>query len=186
MGPLSAKSYPGHAPIRTQPPPAGRARQEIDYGRRGKGYVFGAFCPATGAAFTRPYPGRGTSTTGWPSWKRWRTGCRARPSGSTPSPTTWAATRAPDVLLFTLAHPRWEVVFQPKYAAYLNLIEPWWKVLRSLALAGRRFETWDEVTEAVARATDYWNAHRHPFLWGQRRRHRPRRQPGIALLPKAA
>ena len=26
---------------------------------RGKGYVFGAFCPATGAAFTRPYPGRG-------------------------------------------------------------------------------------------------------------------------------
>ncbi len=64
-----------------------------------------------------------------------------------------------------LAHPRWEMVFQPRYAAYLNLIEPWWKVLRSLALAGRRFETWDEVTEAVAQATDYWNAHRHPFVW---------------------
>jgi len=31
-----------------------------------------------------------------------------------------------------------------KYAAYLNLIEPWWKVLRSLALAGRRFDTWDD------------------------------------------
>ena len=85
-----------------------------------------------------------------------------------------------------LAHPRWEMVFQPKYAAYLNLIEPWWKVLRSLALAGRRFETWEEVTEAIAQATDYWNAHRHPFIWGKRRRHRPRRQPGIALLPKAA
>ena len=42
--------------------------------------------------------------------------------------------RATDVLLFALAHPRWEFVFQPKYAAYLNLIEPWWKVLRSLAL----------------------------------------------------
>jgi hypothetical protein len=27
-------------------------------------------------------------------------------------------------------------VFQPKYAAYLNLIEPWWKILRSLALVG--------------------------------------------------
>ena len=26
-------------------------------------------------------------------------------------------------------------VFQPKYAAYLNLIEPWWKVLRSLGVA---------------------------------------------------
>jgi hypothetical protein len=30
----------------------------------------------------------------------------------------------PDVLLFVLAHPRWEMVFQPKYAADLNLIEP--------------------------------------------------------------
>ena len=94
--------------------------------------------------------------------------------------------RATDVLLFMLAHPRWEMVFQPKYAAYLNLIEPWWKVLRSLALAGRRFETGDEVAEAVAQTTDYWNAHRHPFTWGKRRRHRPRRQPGIALMPKAA
>ena len=94
--------------------------------------------------------------------------------------------RATDVLLFMLAHPRWEMVFQPKSAAYLNLIEPWWKVLRSLALAGRRFGIWDEITEAVAQATDHWNAPRHPSTWGQRRRHRPRRQPGIALLPQAA
>jgi transposase len=35
--------------------------------------------------------------------------------------------RAVDVLLFNLAYPRWEFVFQPTYAAYLNLIEPWWK-----------------------------------------------------------
>ena len=60
---------------------------------------------------------------------------------------------APDVLLFGLLHPRWEFVFQPKYAAYLNLIEPWWKVLRSLALKGRRFEAWAEIGEAVKRAT---------------------------------
>jgi hypothetical protein len=74
--------------------------------------------------------------------------------------------RATDALLFLLAHPRWEMVFQPTYAAYLNLIEPWWKILRSLALAGRRFETWDEVTAAIAQATEYWNAPRHPFVWG--------------------
>jgi transposase len=57
--------------------------------------------------------------------------------------------RATDVLLFMLARPRWEMVFQPKSAASLNLIEPWWKVLRSFALAGRRFESWDEVIETV-------------------------------------
>ena len=61
MGPLSAKSYLGRNLVRPHPPPAGRAKQEIDYGRRGKGYIFGAFCPATGAAFTRPYPGRGAA-----------------------------------------------------------------------------------------------------------------------------
>jgi len=64
--------------------------------------------------------------------------------------------------------------------------EPWWKVLRSLALKGRRFETWAEVCQAVDEATRYWNAHRHPFIWGKRRRHRPRRRPGIGLMPKAA
>src|SRR2546429_6775661 len=31
---------------------------------------------------------------------------------------------------FMIHHPRWEFVYQPTYAAYLNLIEPWWKVLR--------------------------------------------------------
>ena len=58
--------------------------------------------------------------------------------------------RATDVLLFALKHPRWEFVFQPTYAAYLNLIEPWWKTLRSLALKGRRFETWEQVCYAGA------------------------------------
>jgi transposase len=91
--------------------------------------------------------------------------------------------RAVDVLLFLLAHPRWEFVFQPTYAAYLNLIEPWWKILRSLALKGRRFAHWTDICRAVERATAYWTAHKHPFFWGRRRRHQPRRSPGIALRP---
>lgn len=81
------------------------------------------------------------------------------------------AHRAPDVLLFSLAYPRWEFVFQPTYAAYRNRIEPWWKVLRSLALKGRRFETWEQVCAAVEKAAAYWNGHKHPFVWGRRRRH---------------
>src|SRR5438309_7253971 len=53
-------------------------------------------------------------------------------------------------------------VFQPTYAAYLNLIEPWWKTLRTLAFKGRRFEDWPEMARAVEQATAYGNAHRHP------------------------
>jgi len=56
MGPESAKSFPGQQLVRAVPAdgdqPAERATQEIDYGRRGKGYIFGAFQPATGEAFT--------------------------------------------------------------------------------------------------------------------------------------
>ncbi len=190
MGPESAKSFRGSRLVhadpgtdeRGQPKPAGRARQEADYGRRGKGYIFGAFRPATGEVFTAPYGGR--TTTSWVDFlEKADAWLPAECERVYAVVDNLNAHRAPDVLLFSLAHPRWEFVFQPKYAAYLNLIEPWWKVLRSLALKGRRFETWEEIVQAVAAATAYWNKHRHPFVWGRRRRHRARRQPGIAAVP---
>ena len=181
MGPQASKSYPGQRLVRPAGPAAERAKQEIDYGRRGvAGYVFGALQPATGAAFTRPYERR--TTTNWVDFlsavEAWIDPAVERVYAVLDNLNIH---RAPDALLFSLLHPRWEFVFQPTYAAYLNLIEPWWKTLRSLALKGRRFETWDEICQAVARATAYWNAHKHPFVWGRRRRHRPRRKPGIAL-----
>jgi hypothetical protein len=94
--------------------------------------------------------------------------------------------RAPEVLLFSGAHPRWAFVFQPSDAAYLNRSEPWGKVLRSLARKGRRFDTWEQVCPAMEAATVDWNAHRHPLIGGQRRRHRSRRQAGLAVVPKVA
>jgi transposase len=190
MGPEAAKSFPGQQLVRALPDPserrpAERARQEIDYGRRGRGYIFGAFKPADGEALTAPYDGR--TIANWVDFlervEAWIPADIARVYAIVDNLNIHRAT---DVLLFSLAHPRWEFVFQPKYAAYLNLIEPWWKILRSLALKGRRFETWAEVCQAVAEATAYWNKHRHPFIWGRRRRHRTRRKAGIGLMPKAA
>jgi transposase len=137
----------------------------------------------TGAAFTVPYAGR--TTANWVDFldqvDEWLPPDADRVYAVLDNLSTH---RAPDVLLFALTHPRWEFVFQPKYAAYLNLIEPWWKVLRSLALKGRRFDAWAEIEAAVARATVYWNEHRHPFVWGRRRRYRQPRRLGIATLPK--
>jgi hypothetical protein len=186
-GPGIGQELPGRAPRAR----AGRgraaewARQAVDYGRRGKGYILGAFQPADGDAFTAPYDRRTIA-----NWVDFPEKVDARIPAEVD--TVYAIVdnlnvhRAVDVLLFSLAHPRWEFVFQPTNAAYLNLIEPWWKVLRAPALKGRRFETWDEVGRAVAEATAYWNKHRHPFIWGRRRRHQPRREPGRARLPKAA
>lgn len=199
MGPLAAKSFPGQQVVHTQPqeqsgapadlavpaPRAERAKQEIDYGRRGKGYVFGALRPTTGETFTKPYLGR--TAANWTDFLEqidaWLPADCERVYAILDN---LSVHRATDVLLFSLGHPRWEFVFQPKYAAYLNLIEPWWKVLRSLALKGRRFESWEEICQAVNAATAYWNKYRHPFVWGRRRRHQTRRKPGIAALPKVA
>jgi len=189
MGPLSARSYPGRQLLQlynrlgAKVLPAPRATQEVDYGRRGYGYIFGAFQPATGAALTAPYDGR--TIANWVDFlervEGWVDPGVERVYAILDNLSSHKAT---DVMLFNLAYPRWEFVFLPKAAAYLNLIEPWWKVLRSLALKGRRFETWEEVCQAIEKATVYWNAHRHPFVWGRRRRHRPRRRPGIAWLPR--
>ncbi len=187
LGPETARSVPGSRLVACDPGGArgGRAKQEIDYGRRGSGYVFGAFEPATGAALTQPYDRR--TIVNWVDFlqrvERWVDPAVPRIYAVLDNLRTH---RALDVLLWALAHPRWEFVFQPHYAAYLNLIEPWWKVLRSLALKGRRFATWTEVCQAVEAATRYWNAHRHPFVWGQRKHRRPPRPPGIASLPDAA
>jgi transposase len=191
MGPQAPKSTPGQEPVRAAPGvgpdgscrPAGRAKQPIEAGRRGRGgYVYGAFRPATGEALTHCYEHRRGAD--WVDFL-------GRVEAWVPAGVervyvildNLAAHRTTDVLLFALWHPRWEFVFQPRYAAYLNLIEPWWKVLKSLALKGRRFRTWEEVCAAVEQATAYWGKHRHPFIWGRRRRHRPRRQPGIARVP---
>jgi DDE superfamily endonuclease len=139
MGPESAQSFPGQQLVHAAPPPdagrqaqpAARAQQEVDYGRRGKGYIFGAFRPATGAALTHPYPSR--SAANWADFLgRVEAWIPAEVERIDAIVDNLQAHRAVDVLLFALAFARWEFVFQPKYAAYLNRIEPWCKVLRSL------------------------------------------------------
>jgi transposase len=189
MGPMIARGYPGREPIYARAvggEPAGRARQQLDYKRTEKrGYVFGAFKPATGEALTATYTSRSISNF---------VGFLKKVEAWVPRDVgriyvildNLRAHKAQDVLLFNLAHPRWEFVFQPKYAAYLNLIEPWWKTLKSLALKGRRFGSWEEIETAVRKALDYWNEHRHPYVWGRRRRHRPARSLGVAAMPRVA
>ena len=163
-----------------------RATQEIDYGRRGKGYVFGALRAATGDVLTECYAGR-TSANFVDFLGRVEAWLGPEHERVYAVLDNLSTHRTPDVLLFSAHHPRWEFVFQPTYAAYFNLIEAWWKILRSLAFKGRRFETWEEIVCAVATATAYWNAHKHPFRWGRRRRrHRIARRPGVATLPLAA
>lgn len=158
MGPVSAKTYPterwsmvGHLP-----------KVEADYGRRAKLWVFGAFEPHTGKAFT---------------------GCALRRRscdfvafleqllGTWPQGELFlildnlSIHRSLEVRLWAVTNPRARFLFQPTYAPWLNLIEPWWKTLRSLALKGFRFEGTEDIITAIRKATFYWNDHCHPYRW---------------------
>ncbi|TWA84528.1 DDE superfamily endonuclease [Azospirillum brasilense] len=106
MGPQKATSHPGQQLVRPAAPKAERARQEIDYGRRDvAGYVFGAFQPATGAALAQSYHHR--TTTNWVDFlsavEAWITPATERIYAVVDNLNTHSA---PDVLLFSLLHPR--------------------------------------------------------------------------------
>ena len=58
-------------------------------------------------------------------------------------------------------------------------------VVVGLALAVGATPAWAEIERAVEQATAYWNDHKHPFVRGRRRRHRPRQCLGVAAAPKA-
>lgn len=158
MGPVSAKTYLSQRwSLQGYPP-----RAEADYGRRAKVWTFGAFEPKTGKAFT----------------------CCAERRRSCDFVAfleqlqeTWpegelilildnlSIHRSLEVQLWALANQRVRFLFQPTYAPWLNLIEPWWKTLRSLALSGFRFEGAEDLVQAITGATGYWNEHRHPYQW---------------------
>lgn len=161
MGPVSAKSYAAKRLTSF----GERPHLTPDYGGRGSVWVYGGFEPHTGEAFTRI--GAKRDSAGFIAFlnalvERWPTGNLILILDNL------STHRTADVLLWALAHERVSFLFQPVYTPWLNLIEPWWKTLRSLSLKGRVFNTTDEVAVAIHVATDYWNAHRRPYRWHRR------------------
>lgn len=161
LGPIAVKTYPGEE-WKVGP---NRATFEPDYGRRGFLWVHGAFEPATGQAAIVLSPSRDskshiqlleTVVTDFPS-ERWIV-----------IEDNLSTHHSRETQLSLTAWPEIQVQFTPTYACWLNLIEPWWKQLRSLALKGRCFENMDELIAALNAALDYWNAHKHPYVWKKR------------------
>jgi hypothetical protein len=109
MGPESAKGFPGQELVRALPDPTGqrpaeRATQEVDEGRWGKGYIFRAFKPADGEAFTKDYDRRKIA-----NWVNFREPVVGWIPAEIPQVfgivDNLNVHRATDVLLFSLAHP---------------------------------------------------------------------------------
>ena len=161
LGPLAVKTYPGAEWVDGRQ----RATFSPDYGRRGTLWVHGAFEPATGTADILLSDARDSAShirlleqmiARFPA-DRWLV-----------IEDNLSIHHSREVKIALLAWPEIQIQFLPKYACWLNLIEPWWKQLRSLALKGRRFETKAELADALCAGLHYWNAHRHPYQWKRR------------------
>lgn len=155
---MSAKTYPGTEWVFEKT----RATYEPDYGRRGKVWVHGAFEPATGVAELVLSESRDSLSHilhlekmihTFPS-DRWLI-----------IEDNLSSHHSRDTRIALAAWPEIQILFLPKYACWLNLIEPWWKQLKSLALKGRRFENQLQLKNSLWNALDYWNQHRHAYHW---------------------
>ena len=158
LGPLSAKTYPGSEWVYEK----SRATFEPDYGRRGKVWVHGAFEPATGEA-TFVLTGKRDSAS--------HIQLLEKVIHTFPADRlliiedNLSSHHSRDTKIALATWPEIQILFLPKYACWLNLIEPWWKQLKSLALKGRRFENQTELETALWDALNYWNNHRYPYRW---------------------
>jgi hypothetical protein len=170
LGPLAVKTYPGEE-WKLGPE---RATFEPDYGRRGKLWVHGAFEPASGQG-ELVFSDRRDSASHLKLMEQIVTQFPAERWLIIEDNLSIHTSRQVQIAL--LAWPELQVQFIPKYASWLNLIEPWWKQLRSLALKGRRFETLDELIASLEEALAYWNDHKRPYSWKKV----PQEQPEVLL-----
>lgn len=117
MSPLSVRPYPARRLVRGRECGlASRARWELELDRDRKfgGYVFGAFVPASGEAFTATYTSRSIATfvDFLEKVEAWVPDSIGRVYAIMDN---LRAHKAYDVLLFNVAHPRWEFVFHREH-----------------------------------------------------------------------
>jgi len=65
-------------------------------------------------------------------------------------------------------HPGIEHAFIPKGAAWLNLIEVWWRLFRRQALGGVDFADGYEIEKATRVATRQLKRNASPWVWGRK------------------
>ena len=65
------------------------------------------------------------------------------------------------------AHPRLQHAFIPVGAAWLNLIEGWWRLFRRKACAGQSLANHDDIAYVTRIATVQLNRHARPWVWGR-------------------
>ena len=160
-GPVAARRYP---PGGAWADEAHRPHHRPDYARGGYCWAYGALKHRTGEVLLETATTRDSA-----SWLRFLDRLETfAPEGAVylildGLPLHWTI----DTMLWNWGHPRFHFVALPKAAAWLNLIEGFWKVLNQRALAGRVCRTVAEVEAALQAGVADWNRRPTPFVWGR-------------------
>ncbi len=185
LGPVSLRPTPGYA----YAGPGQRPRHDAEYKRHGTIYALGALLPHSGTAFARAFTHYNSLTVimflGWllPQLRtqldqRVRTVYLILDNASAHTAKrvrTWLeqnwSSEQTD-LDNGQRGLRVQLVFLPSKSAWLNLIEPFWAILKDELIRGSDFQGRVEFREALRPYLGFYNARCHPFVWGRQRKAR--------------
>ena len=146
-------------------PDGHRIKAPLDYDRGfEKVWVYGALCVRNGQVLTQTAPARNTThylallqalDRTYPQGDLYLVADNLSSHLSGPI-RDWLA-----------AHPRIQHAFIPVGAAWLNLIEGWWRIFRRKAFAGASLANAEDFTSATRIATAQLNRHARPWIWGR-------------------
>jgi len=161
LGPVAVRDYPFACWIEGEH----RPQFEPNYERRGFIWVLGALEPAVGHAHTAWYEQR-TRFEVVDLLDQLPEAFQIQPDEKVSLIIdNLPAHKALDVMLWNWGHPQFRFVWMPTHAAWLNLIEPWWRIPKNWALKGSRYQTKEEAGQAILDATALWNQHPKPYRW---------------------
>jgi hypothetical protein len=137
----------------------------LDYDRGlEKVWVYGALCVRTGQVLTQTAPAR--NTAGYLALLHRLD--QAYPYGDLYLIADNLASHSSGPIRDWLAaHPRIQHAVIPVGAAWLNLIEGWWRLFRRKAFAGVSVADADDIAYATRIATAHLNRHAKPWVWGR-------------------
>lgn len=126
--------------------------------------MYGARCVRDGQALTQTASAR--NTTGY--LEVLKALDQASPDGDLYVMADHLASHSSGPIRAWLAeHPRFQHAFIPVGAAWLNLIEGWWRVFRRKAFAGESLADADDIAYVTRTATTQINRHAQPWVWGR-------------------
>ncbi len=162
LGPVTPRTFP---PAPGWSPDGHRIKAPLEYGRGpDKVWVFGALRVEDGKSLT--FTSRSRNSKGY--IKLLQKIERAIPKGLIYLVADNLKThKSATVGEWLEKHPRIEHAFIPKGAAWLNLIEVWWRLFRRQALAGQDFADSYEIDQATRVATRQLNRKARAWVWGR-------------------